>query len=175
MRNCEIFTRDSPQYEHYRRAFVNSNVPDRYPASIHLCANTHDVRAAVLQARAQNAHIGVRSGGHLFPCSSLLDDGVLIDTSRLYRSVRYHAETKEIEFGPAVRVREAADALESVGRFFPYGHAPSVALGGFCLAGGQGWFMRGWGLTVESWILKMEVVTADGEVRCSKMDDWHIY
>ncbi|GAB7355900.1 hypothetical protein MBLNU459_g6547t1 [Dothideomycetes sp. NU459] len=161
----EVFTRDSPHYEHYRRAYVNSNVPTRYPSSIHLCSSTADVSTAVRQARAEGVHVGVRSGGHLFPCSSLLENGVLIDTSRLHRSVKYDPETHEIEFGPAVRVREAAEELGRVGRFFPYGHAPSVALGGFCLAGGQGWFMRGWGLTVESWILRMEIVTADGEVR----------
>lgn len=50
------------------------------------------------------------------------------------------------------------------GRFFPHGHSPTVAAGGFLLAGGQGFFMRGWGATCQEWIVKLEVVTAGGEV-----------
>lgn len=37
-------------------------------------------------------------------------------------------------------------------------------MGGFTLNGGQGWFMRGWGITSEQWIVKMEIVTANGDV-----------
>lgn len=160
-----VLTRDSPEYEKYRRAYVNSNVPDIYPSEIHVVPDTAAVAAALLRANELDVHVGVRSGGHLFTCSSLLDGGILIDTSHLNRRVEYNPSTHEIDFGPAVRVKEAAEVLQDVGRFFPYGHAPSVALGGFCLAGGQGWFMRGWGMTVETWVLRMEIVAADGSIR----------
>jgi len=55
--------------------------------------------------------------------------------------------------------------LQKVGRFFPHGHSPTVAAGGFTLNGGQGFFCPTWGPTVDQWVTKMEIVTPDGQVR----------
>jgi hypothetical protein len=38
-------------------------------------------------------------------------------------------------------------------------------MGGFLTAGGQGYFNAGWGMTSDRWIVQIEMVTADGEVR----------
>ena len=163
-RSSDVFVRGSADYEKHRCAYVNGNVPARYPVEIHVPGDIEGVVRAVKKAQELGARVGVRSGGHLFPCSSLLQDGILVDMSNVNRRLAYDAITHEISFGPAVRVREAAETLLSHRRFFPYGHAPSVALGGFCLAGGQGWFMRGWGATVSQWVTQIEIVLASGEV-----------
>lgn len=108
--------------------------------------------------------IGVRSGGHQWTASGLLEGGLLIDMRYVNREVGYDPATEIVSFGPAVTGAEISKEMIRVDRFFPHGHTPSVAAGGFLLAGGQGWFFRGWGLTAESWVLKMQVVTASGEV-----------
>jgi hypothetical protein len=38
-------------------------------------------------------------------------------------------------------------------------------MGGFLTAGGQGYFNSGWGMTADRWIVQIEMVTADGEIR----------
>jgi hypothetical protein len=161
-------TRSAPsecEYDRLRRSFINDNIREAFPKEIHLVSSVEEVSRAIQRAVALGSTIGVRSGGHLFSNVSLIHEGILIDTSNLNRKVEYDLDTNEVAFGPAVRVSEASEALEKLGRFFPHGHAPSVALGGFTLAGGQGMFMPGWGPTVEQWITKLEIVTADGQIR----------
>ncbi|KAH7085904.1 hypothetical protein BKA63DRAFT_432456 [Paraphoma chrysanthemicola] len=165
-----IFTRNSidykvDDYERLRRAYVNSDVREDYPREIHLVKSVFDVQVAVSIAQASGAKIGVRSGGHSYSNNSLINDGILVDTTHLNRKVDYDAKLHEISFGPAVRVKELSETLQAVGRFFPHGHSPTVAAGGFILNGGQGFFCPTWGATVDQWVVKMEIVTPDGEVR----------
>ncbi|OBT39982.1 hypothetical protein VE00_09990 [Pseudogymnoascus sp. WSF 3629] len=160
----KVFLPESPHYEQLRKAFINANVPAKYPREIHRPVCVHDVIDAVNRAKELGIPIGVRSGGHLFTCMSLWQDGLLIDTSNLNRQVEYDEKTQTITYGPAVRVCEISEKLEKLGRFFPHGHAPSVAMGGFSLAGGQGFFMRGWGATVDQWVTELEVVVPDGSL-----------
>ncbi|KAK4936408.1 hypothetical protein LTR10_022682 [Elasticomyces elasticus] len=158
-------TSHNSEYERLRRAYVNTDVREVYPQEIHLVSSISDVQQAVKNARNLGAKIGVRSGGHSYSNNSLIGDGVLVDTSNLNRNVDYDPVSHEISFGPAVRVRELSEALVKVGRFFPHGHSPTVAAGGFILNGGQGFFCPTWGATVDQWVTKMEVVTPDGQVR----------
>ncbi|KAM5354822.1 hypothetical protein ACJ41O_001468 [Fusarium nematophilum] len=159
-----VLQRGTPEYNENRSLYFNKDETNRFPAEIHVVQSTQDVSNALRRAREINAPVGVRSGGHLPSKPSLVHGGILIDVSRLNRGVTYDSHTLEASFGPAVRVYEAWNATDALGRFFPFGHAPDVALGGFCLAGGQGFFMRGWGPTITDWIVKLEVVVPDGRV-----------
>ncbi|RSL38637.1 hypothetical protein CEP53_014707 [Fusarium sp. AF-6] len=94
--------------------------------------------------------------------AGLIEGGILIDTVNLNRQIDYDPITQEVTFGPSCRVEELAARLQEVKRFFPHGHAPTVGSGGFLLAGGQGWFVRGWGATNQTWITKLEIVVPDG-------------
>jgi FAD/FMN-containing dehydrogenase len=112
----------------------------------------------------------------LFPCCSLIENGVLIDTLDLNHGIKYDEHTQLVSFPPAALSKQLADALSAVGRFFPFGHSPTVAAGGFLLAGGQGWFMRGWGCTSDWWVVEMEIVTADGDVvRASETENKDLF
>ncbi|KAF4458725.1 FAD binding domain-containing [Fusarium albosuccineum] len=152
------------KYEQSRNLYFNKEETGRYPVEIHIAQSVQDVSNALQRARTLGVPVGVRSGGHLPSKPSLIDKGLLIDLSHVNRHVSYDSESGEVSFGPAVRVYEAWKATDAVGRFFPFGHAPDVALGGFCLAGGQGFFMRGWGATITNWIVKLEIVVPDGRV-----------
>lgn len=116
--------------------------------------------------RAKNCSmkVGVRSGGHLFSCASLVENGLLIDTKNLNKDFVFDPQTKIISFSPGHTVEELANHLVPLKRFFPYGHSRTVGAGGFYLAGGQGCFLRGWGYTCDTWVTQIEVVTADGDV-----------
>jgi FAD/FMN-containing dehydrogenase len=162
--SSNILVRGTAEYERCRRNNPSSATPDRYPREIHLPRTPKDVAAALLKAGELGVHVGIRSSGHIFGLGALVQDGIMIDTSFLNRQIDYDTATQEISFGPAVRVEEVAAKLAEIKRFFPHGHAPTVAAGGFLLAGGQGWFVRGWGATAQSWINKIEIVVPDGRV-----------
>ena len=159
-----VLQRDTQAYDENRKLFFNPEETERFPAEIHVVHSIADIAKALRRARELGAPVGVRSGGHLPSKPSLIDNGILIDMSHLNREVIYDPQTAEVSFGPAVRVYEAWKATDSLDRFFPFGHAPDVALGGFCLAGGQGFFMKGWGATITDWIVKLEIVVPDGRV-----------
>lgn len=160
----ETHTKDSPDYETLRTRYNNGYIPGRKPREIVIAQSTAGVAAAMKRAWESGLQVGVRSGGHQWTSSGLLQDGVLFDMRNVNHEVIYDEKTETITFGPACNGFEMSAAMQSVGRFFPHGHTGSVALGGFLAAGGQGWFFRGWGLTCETWILQIEVVTAKGEV-----------
>lgn len=152
------------EYERLRRHWINADVRAVYPREIHAVESTDEVCKAVDIAVKHGLKLAVRSGGHTFAHPALMEDSILIDTTNLHRTVDYDPDTQQICYGPAARVSEAAEALAKAGRFFPHGHAPSVGLGGFTLAGGQGMFMPTWGPTVGEWIMQLQVVVPDGRV-----------
>ncbi|EEU38448.1 uncharacterized protein NECHADRAFT_88594 [Fusarium vanettenii 77-13-4] len=153
----------SEGYDQLRRKFFNQRVPDIHPTEIASPTTTAEVVAAVKRAREHGWKIGVRSGGHLFFCSALLDGGLLIDTRNLNQDIEYDPATKVASISPGHKVADVTKYLEARGRFFPAGHSRSVAVGGFLLAGGQGCFLRGWGYTASNWVTQLEVVTSEGE------------
>ncbi|RYP14191.1 hypothetical protein DL765_006552 [Monosporascus sp. GIB2] len=162
--SSKVLIRGTTEYERCRRNNPSSATPERYPREIHLPETPEEVSAALRRAGELGVHVGIRSSGHIFGLGALVQDGIMIDTSFLNRAIDYDPVTQEISFGPAVRVEEVAAKLAEIKRFFPHGHAPTVAAGGFLLAGGQGWFVRGWGATAQSWVTKMEIVVPDGRV-----------
>ncbi|KAF9888272.1 hypothetical protein FE257_008842 [Aspergillus nanangensis] len=160
----KVLYRGDPEYETCRRNNPTADTPSRFPREIHVVRDAADVAAALQRATALGTPVGIRSSGHIMHLPCLIDDSILIDTVNLNRQIDYDAKTQEICFGPSARVEELAAKLADINRFFPHGHAPTVGSGGFLLAGGQGWFVRGWGATNQTWINRMEIVVPDGRV-----------
>ncbi|KAK5064365.1 hypothetical protein LTR84_000198 [Exophiala bonariae] len=151
-------------YENIRNRCFNARVPNRRPAEIVLPWTTAEVAYAIKRANAQGLKVGVRSGGHHFPCSPLRDSGMLLDLKDLNKAFDYNKDTKIISFSPAHTVQDISTTLRPHKRFFPHGHSRTVGMGGFYLAGGQGCFVRGWGYTCDGWVTQLEVVTANGDI-----------
>lgn len=160
----QVSTPASPNYEPLRRRAFNGRLPDTKPAEIVSPNTTADVVEAVRRARSQGRKIGVKSGGHLFFHTNLIENGMLIDTRNLNKNIEYDHATKIAAISPGHTVQEITEALGPLQRFFPSGHSRSVGAGGFLLAGGQGMFLRGWGYSSANWVEKIEVVTSEGEV-----------
>lgn len=159
----KILLPGTADYETCRRNNPSGDAPNVYPVEIHVVHDTNDVVAALRRATQLGKDIGVRSGGHLLTNGHLFA-GILIDTTHLNRRVEYDPATHEINFGPSVRVKELAETLRDLNRFYPHGHCPTVAAGGFHLGAGQGVGMRGWGPTYRDWLIKLEIVVSDGHV-----------
>ncbi|EKG11147.1 Oxygen oxidoreductase covalent FAD-binding site [Macrophomina phaseolina MS6] len=160
----QSLTPASEGYDKARRRFFNARVPDTTPAEIYTPKTTAEVASIIARAKSRGLKVGVRSGGHLFFCFSLVEKGILIDTKQLNKEIDFDTRTKIVSFSPGHVVEELATELLALGRFLPWGHSRTVGIGGFLLAGGQGCFGRGWGYTSGSWITQIEVVTPSGEV-----------
>ncbi|KJK79276.1 hypothetical protein H634G_05516 [Metarhizium anisopliae BRIP 53293] len=158
----KVLVQGTEDYERCRRMNPSADTPDRFPREIHLPESPSDVSQALKRAAELKTTVGVRSSGHIMNFPGAIQDGILIDTLNLNRRIEYDPVSQEICFGPACRVEELAAKLKEINRFFPHGHAPTVGSAGFLLAGGQGWFVRGWGATSQTWITKIEMVVPDG-------------
>ena len=109
---------------------------DKRPAAIVYCASTEDVIQAVNFARLRQLLVAVRSGGHNVAGSSMCDDGVVIDLSRM----------KRIEIDPARRIARAEAGL-TLGEFdtATQSHGLATTMGGqqrhrHCRADARRWF-----------------------------------
>lgn len=157
------FAHGEEGYEQARRAAVwNGRVPARYPDLIAQARCERDLVAAVRLAGERGWKVGVRSGGHSWAGNHVRDGGLLLDVSRL-DSVEIDAETMTAVVGPGVRGDDLLATLAEHGLFFPAGHCPGVALGGYLLQGGFGWNGRVHGPACMS-VEAIDVVTATGEL-----------
>ena len=150
-------------YEEARRDAVwNARTPRRYPDLIVRVEDPEDLVQAVRLAAAEGMKIGVRSGGHSWAGNHVRDGGMLLDVSRL-DSVSIDAESMTAVVGPGCRGNELLASLAEHNLFFPAGHCPGVALGGYLLQGGFGWNGRVHGPACMS-VEAIDVVTAAGEM-----------
>jgi FAD/FMN-containing dehydrogenase len=150
-------------YEEARRAAVwNARTPARHPDLILQAENEDDVVAAVRLARAEGMKVGVRSGGHSWAGNHVRDGGMLLDVSRL-DAMTVDAGAMTATVGPGCRGNELLAELAEHDLFFPAGHCPGVALGGYLLQGGFGWNGRVHGPACMS-VEALDLVTAAGEL-----------
>jgi FAD/FMN-containing dehydrogenase len=157
------FARGEDGYEEARRAAVwNARTPERYPDTIVQAGDERDLVSAVRMARERSWKVAVRSGGHSWAGNHVRDGGLLLDVSRL-DSVEVDAEAMTAVVGPGARGNDLLETLAGHGLFFPAGHCPGVALGGYLLQGGFGWNGRVHGPACMS-VEAIDVVTADGEM-----------
>lgn len=158
----EVLWRGDAGYEEARVGTVwNGRKPDRYPSLIVRVADADDVATAIRYAAANGLAVRARSGGHNWNASSLRDGAMLLDLDRL-TDVTIDTATRKVGVGPAIRGNVLQQILYDKGLFFPTGHCPTVAMGGFLLQGGLGWQMRKFGLA-NNLVLAVDVVTATGE------------
>jgi FAD/FMN-containing dehydrogenase len=158
-----LLRRGDSGYEEARRATVwNARTPGRFPDLVVQAESDQDVVAAIRLARAGGMKLGIRSGGHSWAGNHVRDGGLLLDVSRL-DSIEIDAEAMTAVVGPGCRGNEVLAALAEHDLFFPAGHCPGVALGGYLLQGGFGWNGRVHGPACMS-VEAIDVVTAASEL-----------
>lgn len=139
---------------------VSGALPGDQPCAVVRPRSADAVAAAVRWATARGRQVAVRSGGHGLSFAGLRDGAVALDLRHL-DEVAVADDGMTASFGPGATALGVAAALGERGRAFPTGHAGDVGLGGFLLAGGNGWNQGWWGSAAES-VEAVEVVWADG-------------
>jgi FAD/FMN-containing dehydrogenase len=148
------------EYESVRQVW-NASV-DKRPWAIAECANESDVRRAVAFATERDVPIAVRGSGHHAAGFAAVDNGLVIDLSRIV-DVQIDASGQTARAGPGVVAGLLQREAKGFGLFLPVGTVSTVGLTGLTLGGGQGWFTSKYGLTCDN-LTSADIVTAGGEL-----------
>jgi FAD/FMN-containing dehydrogenase len=158
--NGEVIGPDDASYDEARRVFFTG--VDRRPAAVARVAGAGDVARVVTLARKSGLELAVRSGGHHRAGYGTSEGGIVIDLSAM-RALDIDADAKTAWVETGITAGEYTSAVGERGRATGLGDTGSVGIGGITLAGGIGFLVRKYGLTIDD-LLAAEVVTADGEI-----------
>jgi hypothetical protein len=104
----------------------------------------------------------VRSGGHSSAGFSGIDEGVVLDTSKLDDVIVYpHSEL--LHAGPGAEFRRVWEIMGRHGLAVTAGVCSDVRVGGYMQGGGYGWNARMFGMNCDN-VLEVEIMLADGSV-----------
>jgi len=142
---------------------------DKRPAIVVRCADVADVIAAVEFAREHEYETAVRSGGHNGPGLALVDDGLVVDLSRM-NGVRVDPDAKTARVEPGCTWGDVDHATHAFGLATVSGVISTTGVGGLTLGGGHGYLTRQYGLTVDN-LLGADVVLADGRLVHASEDE----
>jgi hypothetical protein len=155
-----IYKPDTDVYKKLNVPF-NSDLSFK-PAAIAACTDEESVATAINYARENKLKVSIKSGGHSFTGSSLINDGLVIDVSGIQQKI-YHPEDQSFQGGAGLKLGEVYDFLLGNGRLLPAGSCSGVGLSGLTLGGGYGFFARQHGLTCDH-LQQVKMVDASGKV-----------
>jgi FAD/FMN-containing dehydrogenase len=135
---------------------------DRNPAAITRCLGTDDVATAFGFARVNGLEVAVRGGGHNPAGHCVLDDGLVIDLSRM-RGVEVDGEARIARAQGGSTWLDFDSATQAHGLVTPGGIVGSTGVCGLALGGGIGYLTAQHGLTCDN-LVGAEVVTPNGDV-----------
>jgi hypothetical protein len=142
---------------------------DLRPAAIVRVADAQDVAHVIRFAKAIDAELAIRGGGHSGAAHGTTDGGIVIDLREL-RGTTIDAEARTAWADGGCTAVEVTTAAAEHGLAIGFGDTGSVGIGGITLGGGIGYLVRKHGMTIDS-LIGAEIVTADGEIRT--VDETH--
>jgi len=154
----QLIQPDDPNYDDARTVY-NAMI-DKHPALIAQCVDVADVIAAVNFARENDIIVAIRGGGHNGPGLGTVDDGLVIDLSRM-NGVRVDPEARTARVEGGAQLGELHHATHAFGLATPSGIISTTGVGGITLGGGIGHLTRQLGLAIDN-LLEADVVLADG-------------
>lgn len=131
------------------------------PGMIAFCTGVADVITAVNFARENNMLTAVRSGGHNVSGTSMCDDGMIIDLSRM-NAVWVDPKSKTAKVQGGALWGDVDRETQVFGLMTPGGVVSETGVAGLTLSGGLSWTRRKYGMTIDS-MISVDMVTADGQ------------
>ena len=167
-----ILVPGDPGYEESRQVW-NAMI-DRRPSMIVQCAAADDVPAAIAFARRNQLEISIRGGGHNIAGSSLSDNGLVIDFSKM-KSVRVDVKKRRAYVEPGATLADLDEATMAHGLATPVGINSTTGIAGLTLGGGFGWLTRKYGMTIDN-LISVDLVTADGKkIRANENENANLF
>jgi FAD/FMN-containing dehydrogenase len=153
----------TPSDRGYERARVCFNLLiDRRPAAIARCVDASDVANALEYAQANDLEVAVRGGGHNPAGHCAVDEGLVIDLTRM-RTVEVDHEARLATSGGGATWSDFDAATQAHGLVTPGGVVGSTGVTGLALGGGIGHLTAQHGLTCDN-LIAAELVTPAGDM-----------
>ena len=154
----EVIQRGTDGYDEARAVY--NGMIDRYPATIVRPIDAGEVIDAVHYGRERGMDIAIRGGGHNGGGLGTVNDGLVIDLSKL-KGVRVDPAARTARVGGGALLREVDQATHAFGLATPSGIFGTTGVGGITLGGGLGYLSRKFGLAIDN-VLEADMVLADG-------------
>ncbi|MCI0834052.1 MAG: FAD-binding oxidoreductase [Chloroflexi bacterium] len=148
---------------------VHNGMIDKRPSAVLTVANTGDVTSAIRYARENDLDLAIRGGGHSGPGFGTVDDGVVIDFSKM-RSVWVDPAARTARADAGATWGDMNAATHAFGLATPGGIISTTGIAGLTLGGGVGYLTRGFGLSIDN-LISVDVVTADGQFLVASDDE----
>jgi FAD/FMN-containing dehydrogenase len=158
----DVLVEGDPDYERARLCFNLLVV--RRPAAIARCVNAEDVAAALDFAQSNALEVAVRGGGHNPAGHCSVDDGLIIDLTKM-RTVEVDPGERVARSGGGATWLDFDQATQAHGLVTPGGVVGSTGVTGLTLGGGIGHLTAQHGLTCDNLIGATLVTPAEGIVR----------
>jgi FAD/FMN-containing dehydrogenase len=156
----EVLVEGNREYERARLCF--NLLIDRRPTAIARCVDANDVATALGFGQARGLEIAVRGGGHNPAGHCAVDDGMVIDLSRM-RDVRVDPQKQVAVSEGGATWLDFDAATQAHGLVTPGGVVGSTGVTGLTLGGGIGHLTAQYGLVCDN-LFAAEVVTPTGEI-----------
>jgi FAD/FMN-containing dehydrogenase len=155
----EVVRPEDPGYDGARRGW--NHLFSHRPKAVVFCSDTAEVVNALNWARETDTAVRVRSGGHCLEGWNAVDDGLVIDVSRI-KSADIDEGSQTATVGAGLNQLEAVTALGRKGFAAPTGTEGTVGLVGATLGGGFGLLTRNYGMASDN-LIAAEVVVASAD------------
>ena len=153
-----VITASDPAYDDARAVY--NAMHDRKPGAVVQCVDAADVMAVVGAARDRGLDLAVRGGGHSVPGFGTVDEGLVIDLSRM-NNVRIDPIKRVARVGGGATLGDVDHATYPFGLAVAGGVVSTTGVAGLTLGGGIGYLTRSVGLSIDN-LLSADVVLADG-------------
>jgi FAD/FMN-containing dehydrogenase len=150
-------------------ALVWNGMVTAAPALIVQPLSAGDVAATVTFALAHGLKLSIKGGGHNIAGTAVAERGLTLDLSHM-RQIAVDPDAKIATVGPGCRLKDVDRATQAHGLATVLGFISEVGVAGLTLGGGLGYLTRQFGWAVDN-LLEVEIVTADGEIRCASRDE----
>ena len=163
----DVLTASDREYERARLCF--NLLIDRRPVAIARCVDAEDVAGALAFGQAHGLEIAVRGGGHNPAGHCAVDDGLVIDLSRM-RGVAVDPQARLATSEGGATWLDFDAATQAHGLVTPGGVVGSTGVTGLTLGGGIGHLTAQYGLTCDN-LVAAELVTPGCEVVSTSDDE----
>jgi FAD/FMN-containing dehydrogenase len=154
-------------YEAGRRVW--NGMIDKHPDLILQCAGVADVIAGVNFARANDALVAVRGGGHSAAGLGTCDNGILLDLSRM-KGVQVDPARRTVRAQAGLTWAEFDHETQAFGLATTGGSVSNTGIAGLTLGGGVGWLQGKHGFACDN-LRSADIVTADGQFLIVSKDE----